>query len=235
MSEYAFPFHVGADGSLSHAALHVWSGANYAVVMETPMEKTVKTTAQGLYSVVVVTPPVTAYAQKYDGSRQQIAVWKEAKAYQFVALTRNTVFVGGEIGHLSRTFNAASVDGNGGGEQNVAVVEGEPFVEPSEYVAQKCSVRLQHATWCAVPAGATSVEVTPEEGICAYSMQLLLTPAADLELVWLTSTDSSKPIYWPFGEPYLVGGYRYCITLVQLPDMIVANLTPLGVVPPVAV
>lgn len=88
------------------------------------MEKTIKTTLQGLYSVVVLTPPVIAYAEKHKGARQQIAVWNEAKAYQFVALTNSTVIVGGEIGHLSRTFNAASVDGNGGGEQKV-LAEGE--------------------------------------------------------------------------------------------------------------
>lgn len=198
------------------------------------MEKIVETAAQGLYSVVVVTPPVAVYAQKHNGTRQQIAVWNEAKAYQFVALTRQTVFVGGEIGHLSRTFNAASVDGDGGGEQKVSV-EGEPFVEPAECEAQKCVVQMQHAAWCTIPVGLASVDVTPAEGACAYSMQLLFAPASDLELGWLTSTDSSKPIYWPYGEPYLVAGYRYCITLVQLPDMIVANLTPLGAVPPVAV
>lgn len=202
---------------------------NYGGAMETPMEKIVKTIPQGQYSVIVLTPPVTVYAQKNNGTRQKIAVWKEAKSYQFVALTRATVFCDGEIGHLNRTFNGASVDGNGGGDEK-AVVEGEPFVEPAEVNAEESVVQMQHETWCSIPADSRSVLLTPAAVTRVCSMQLLIEPATDLELGWLVSAADEKSVYWPFGEPLLVSGYRYCITLVQLRDMIVANMTPLGAV-----
>lgn len=197
--------------------------------MDVPKETIAKTDPQGIYSVIVLSPPVTAYALKYNGSRQRIAEWKEAKAYQFAALTARTVFEGGEIGHLEQIFGAALARDAGTEQQNR--FEGEPFVEPEVTDELSCVVTIRHASWCSLPATVNTVSVLPVDvERSVSSMQLLFAPAADLPLGWLTSGKTAKPIYWPFGEPYLVGGCRYCITLVQLPDMIVANMTPLGTV-----
>lgn len=197
--------------------------------MDAPLEKIVYTDPQGIYSVIVLHPPVTVYALRRNGARQKMGVWKEEKAYQFVAVTGRTVFAGGKIGRIEQVFDATAVSNEP--EQEVVNAQGEPLVEPDDITDDSCAVCMAHAVWCAIPSTAKQVCVNPsDKETLVLSQQLLFSPSSDLSPGWLTSSVSSKPIYWPFGEPYFVAGYRYCITLVQLPDMIVANMTPLGAV-----
>lgn len=85
---------------------------------------------------------------------------------------------------------------------------------------------MKHATWITLPTETSACTIIPSDNGKAASMQLLLTPADDMPDGWLTAQGSV--IIWPYGEPMLAGGFRYCITVVQLPWGILANMTPLG-------
>ena len=130
---------------------------------------------------------------------------------------------GAVLSPLPATFKAALGAGT-------ASTEGEMMIQADGDDLTPV-VHIQHAVWCTLPTATAGCTICPHESPTrVYSMQLLLTPAADLPTGWLSTTDEAYPVYWPFGEPLLVAGYRYCITLVQLSDMIIANMTPLGTV-----
>lgn len=104
---------------------------------------------------------------------------------------------------------------------------GERIIEQAEGSVEP--ITMQHGVWRKIHTATSSVSVAPSQDAShAMSMQLLMTPSADLDLGWLTSTNDGQPIVWPFGEPRVMSGYIYAVTLVQLPMMVVANLTPLG-------
>lgn len=89
------------------------------------------------------------------------------------------------------------------------------------------SVTMQHATWANVPTTATSLAVVPSEAVGrALSMQLVMTPQAQLSTGWLTATGGAE-VLWPNGgEPTFVQGYTYIVTLVQVSPMrILANVS----------
>lgn len=92
---------------------------------------------------------------------------------------------------------------------------------------------MTHAAWYQVDETPAAVSIAPaqNDGTRSLTMHLLLTPAADMPAGWLTSADPALPVYWHYGEPMLVRGYRYAVTLVQLPHAIIANMTPLGLNP----
>lgn len=100
----------------------------------------------------------------------------------------------------------------------------EPIVSP---VLQQgtASVTFGQTVWYCLAADGTACEVrpTPKEGTI-YTMQLLLTPAANLPAGWLRASNGAT-LEWVGGEPYLVAGYSYIVTLVQVsPTRILANL-----------
>lgn len=135
---------------------------------------------------------------------------------------------GAVLSPLPATFKAALGAGAAGTEGETVLHAGGDAITPT--------VCMRHNSWSLLPATTISCAVSPrgaDKRIC--SMQLLVAPASDLATGWLASSDSSKPIYWPFGEPPMPSGYQYCVTLVQLPDKIIANMTPLGVSPSASV
>lgn len=129
-------------------------------------------------------------------------------------------------------FKAALGTGNGsagGAEQHAA---GEPLSEPV-VTDTSAAAMMRHNTWCRIPADVLSVTITAEmEEQKAQCMQLLLCPAADLPLGWLSAEHAV--LTWPFGEPVLVQGFAYVVTLVLIPfeghAKLIANLSPLGAV-----
>lgn len=132
---------------------------------------------------------------------------------------------------------APALNGNGGGgltpeeKEKVLTTDGERIAPPADGGLNQ-TVPMVHATWVAVQASAIAVEILPSATADrVLSMQLLLAPEADMPAGWLTSADPALPVLWPYGEPMLAGGFRYCITLVQLPFAILANMTPLGANP----
>lgn len=89
---------------------------------------------------------------------------------------------------------------------------------------------MQHGVWHVIDAGTTAVQIVAASDTSrARCMQLLLTPADDMQPGWLTAEGAD--IVWPYGEPSLVMGYAYAVTLVQVAvagvSKIIANLTPL--------
>lgn len=143
----------------------------------------------------------------------------------FVAPTQEVTVQGN--GHLTLCFNHAAPAAQGGGEQPAAPA-GELLLPAAGSTPQ---LTLQHAVWVQLNPAAAHCYLTPAASAAAgrvLSMQMLLTPAADMPAGWLTSTDPDLPVLWPYGEPPLAGGFRYCVTLVQLPFAILANMTPLG-------
>lgn len=100
----------------------------------------------------------------------------------------------------------------------------EPMVTPELREGRSC-VTFGQAVWHGLAADCTACEVypTPKEG-SIYTMQLLLTPAANLATGWLAAANGAT-LEWVGGEPYLVAGYSYIVTLVQVsPTRILANL-----------
>lgn len=99
-------------------------------------------------------------------------------------------------------------------------------------VGTTATAEMKHATWICLPPETTGCRITPATHDKASSMQMLLTPADDMEDGWLTAQGAD--IIWPYGEPAVVFGYAYVVTLVQLPVVgsvkIIANLTPLGAI-----
>lgn len=93
-------------------------------------------------------------------------------------------------------------------------------------------VEMKHAAWAQLPPETMSCTVTPSTNGKASSMQLLFSPVDDMPEGWLSADGAD--IIWPYGEPAVVMGYAYVVTLVQIPAggsiKIVANLTPLGAV-----
>lgn len=141
----------------------------------------------------------------------------------FVAPAAKVTLVG--EGCLTRCFKAAAPAAQGGGNVPTAAAA-EPLLPVT---GDTPALAMQHAVWQVLPPTASGVSLIPAAGSGhALSMQLLLAPAADMPAGWLSSTDPALPLLWPYGEPMLAGGFRYCITLVQLPFAILANMTPLG-------
>lgn len=85
---------------------------------------------------------------------------------------------------------------------------------------------MRNCAWVIIPADATACIVTPRQDNKAYAMQLLLTPKEDMPEGWLSARDHT--ILWPYGEPSIVQGFRYCVTLIATPFGLYANMTPLG-------
>lgn len=194
--------------------------------MEPPTERHITTVPGATYAFTVRKAPTTAYSLNSKGQRNRIAIFKEEKAYRIDAITKDIIFCGGEIGNLEQVFTNAN---ESNGVEAMSAESGEPIssAEKDNFL----SLKISHGTWKIISSVTTAITLAPDpDRKCCHSTQLLIAPEADLSLGWLTSGDSELPIYWPFGEPLLVGGYRYCITLVQLPNMIVANMTPLGTV-----
>lgn len=144
----------------------------------------------------------------------------------FVAPAQEVIMQGS--GHLTLCFNHAAPAAQGGGEHPAAPA-GEPLLPATGSTPQ---LPLQHAVWVQLNPAAAHCCLTPAAAAGrVHSMQLLLTPAADMPAGWLTSADPALPVHWPYGEPQLAGGFRYCVTVVQLPWGILANMTPLGAQP----
>lgn len=138
----------------------------------------------------------------------------------FVAPAAKVTLVG--EGCLTRCFKAAAPAVQGGG--NVPTTAAEPLLPVTGN-----NLAMRHAVWQVLPPTASGLSLIPAAGSGhTLSMQLLLTPSEDMPAGWLTSTTPALPVLWPYGEPPLAGGFRYCITLVQLPWCILANMTPLG-------
>lgn len=147
----------------------------------------------------------------------------EAGQGTFIAPTTKVTLVG--EGYLTRCFKSAAPAVQGGGATPTPAA-GEPVLPVT---GDAPTLQMRHAVWQLLPGHAATVTVTPVAGGgYACCMQLLLAPAADMPAGWLTGADPALPVLWPYGEPMLAGGFRYCVTLVQMPWGILANMTPLG-------
>lgn len=144
----------------------------------------------------------------------------------FVAPVTKVTLVG--EGCLTRCFKSAAPAAQGGGNVPTPVA-----AEPLFTVGGDSPIlTMQHAVWLQVAPTAAGVSISPSATRDrALSMQLLLAPAADMPAGWLNSTDPALPVFWPYGESMLAGGFRYCVTVVQMPWGILANMTPLGAQP----
>lgn len=195
--------------------------------METLNERTVTTVPGATYSVAVLTPPVTLYAEKSNGERQKIRKLTEEKCYDFKALTYKTVFSGGYIGLLTRIGKVAGTILHVTQENDSTPAEPVQHTEAADVIR----IPMSHATWFAVSPAASEVHLTPAaDAGCAHSMQLLLTPPEELPQGWLSAEGAD--LIWPYGEASILGGFAYVVTLVQFPlgdcIKISANITPLG-------
>lgn len=195
--------------------------------METLNERTVTTVPGATYSVAVLTPPVTLYAEKSNGERQKIRKLTEEKCYDFKALTYKTVFCGGYIGLLTRVGKIAGTILHVTQETDNTPAESVQHTEAADII----HIPMSHATWFAVSHAASEVHLLPAaDAACAHSMQLLLTPPAELPQGWLSAEGAD--LIWPYGEASILGGFAYVVTLVQFPlsdrVKISANITPLG-------
>lgn len=126
-------------------------------------------------------------------------------------------------------------------EDSVSVeTEGDCFLFPTESVQSSLcaenmvtpvsqqgasNVTFGRAVWHCLTADCNACKVlpAPKEG-SIHTMQLLLTPSATLSAGWL-SAGNGATLEWVGGEPYIVAGYSYIVTLVQVsPTRILANL-----------
>lgn len=195
--------------------------------METHNERTVTTVPGATYSVAVLTPPVTLYAEKSNGERQKIRKLTEEKCYDFKALTYKTVFSGGYIGLLTRIGKVAGTILHVTQENDSTPAEPVQHTEAADVIR----IPMSHATWFAVSPATSEVRITPAaDAACAHSMQLLLSPPSELPQGWLSAEGAD--LVWPYGEASVQGGFAYVVTLVQFPlgDRVIisANITPLG-------
>lgn len=104
-------------------------------------------------------------------------------------------------------------------------IEGERMTT-ADLDSQGCSeVNMRHTQWCALPPQVSRCVICPAIPTGrAFSMQLLLTPARDMDGNWLRTTEG-QTINWLYGEPTILSGFTYIIGLTQLaPDKILANL-----------
>lgn len=195
--------------------------------METPAEHVVNTVAGATYAFTVCEAPTTAYAQSRSGKRTIINHFNEEKAYRFDALTDLTVFSGGKIAQLERIYTSErSSSPNANYTPNA---DGEPVYTSEKSPSLTLSVK--HNCWHYVDSSTTTVRISAAgHNDSVQTMQLLLTPAESLNSEWLTADNAE--LRWPYGEPAVVAGFAYVVTLVQLPlgndTLIIANLTPLG-------
>lgn len=139
----------------------------------------------------------------------------------FIAPAKTVSLTGS--GSLVHCFKGAASAVQGGGAKEHSGAERIAFVE-----GESPQVVMQHSVWLQLKADVKRLSIVPAAKNYAYSMQLLLAPATDMQTGWLTSIDPALPVYWPYGEPQFFAGFRYCVTLVQLPFGILANMTPLG-------
>lgn len=104
------------------------------------------------------------------------------------------------------------------GEGSVEVSQATPITKKGEEIvmfsgAEAPDVPMQHATWAIIDPTSVGVRIVPSADTnYAKSMQLVLTPAADMTAGWLTSTAT---LVWLYGEPVFSSGYRYELNLTQ--------------------
>lgn len=84
-------------------------------------------------------------------------------------------------------------------------------------------VPMRNAAWFILPQETEQCTVTPygaKKRAC--SLQLVITPDADLRAGWLSSPTA---VVWLYGEPVILSGHTYIVGLTQIaPDKILANL-----------
>lgn len=117
-------------------------------------------------------------------------------------------------------FKAALGTGNGSAEGAGTSAVGEDICEPDEMLGSQARVVMKHATWVRLPQSAESCIVQPSaDAAHACCMQLLLTPFTDCADGWLQGVE------WVGGEPSLIAGFSYIVTLVQVStNRVLANL-----------
>lgn len=123
---------------------------------------------------------------------------------------------------LPANFKAAlgAAKGSAGGEH----IAGESITPAICDAEHHCHVAMGNATWHILPAPTANCTIAASTNIeRAFSMQLLFTPADDMNPGWLRVADS--PLIWLYGEPVVLSGHTYIIGVTQIaPDKILANL-----------
>lgn len=124
-------------------------------------------------------------------------------------------------------FKAALGTGNGSSGGAYTAAAGEPIVSVDSEGADLCNISMKHASWAFAQPNTTRCRLLPQQdNTHAFSMQLVLTPATDMTFGWLQIADGSDALLeWVGGEPSIVAGFSYIVTLVQVsPTRILANL-----------
>lgn len=123
--------------------------------------------------------------------------------------------------NFKAALGAGSVSAGGIGSKPLA---GESIFPTTADEHGNCPVEVRHATWRVLPASTTTCELSADktDGL-ALSMQLMLTPAADMPTGWLSA--GAAQLVWLYGEPVILSGHTYIIGVTQIaPNKILANL-----------